>query len=352
MDVLKLTTGDYVLTVRAEGVGESFRRAFYRNERISENTNYQFTGGEVISFELARHEGDALVTELVTSSIGKESYPVFFENKDYLFDVEFNSGIDTQPVIYSPLEEIKKGFISRKIGDKYIITGTANYGNEIGRSSFVLQYVKNGFHHQHTLGFEVFPIKLDYKNDYNEIVRDINKEFSALVLEVLKKTYSGYRSGDEVTNDIVWWNVFGGLYEEILIAAKLILNRPHNRLVSQVFHSKADRIKHLTPSLEEQIAEHRSNPVKLYREERKTLTVDTSENRFFKYVCRQVYRKFKDIKLKLVTEYKARITKEFDEKLNNIELKLSTIAHHPFFEQVGDFKGLKQESLVFQKASG
>ncbi len=138
----------------------------------------------------------------------------------------------------------------------------------------------------------------------------------------------------------------------MLIAANLILNKPHNRLVNEIFFSKADRLRYLTPGLEEQIAEHRTNPNKYYREERKTLTVDTSENRFFKHVVRELYANFREIKSKLISMYSTKFTPEFTEELDTIEKKLNAIAHHPFFRQIGGFRGMKQESLVLQKASG
>ena len=169
---------------------------------------------------------------------------------------------------------------------------------------------------------------------------------------MLKKTYTGFKEGSEINNDIIWWGVFGQLYKDILNSAKLILNKPHNRLVRDNYFSKADRIRNLNYELEEQIAEHRENSQKYYRVERKTLTTNTLENQFFKYSMFYVLQKFISIKNKLLNISGLRITDEFKADLEQIEKEFSVISHHPFFKQISEFKGMKQESLVLQKASG
>jgi hypothetical protein len=46
------------------------------------------------------------------------------------------------------------------------------------------------------------------------------------------------------------------------------------------------------------------------------------------------------------------MSEEFRAELEQIEKEFSVITHHPFFKQITEFKGMKQESLVLQKASG
>jgi hypothetical protein len=352
MDLLRITTNDYELTVRADGVDTSFRRAVLRNTSIENSTAYSFIGGSVNKFELAANINNELKNLLTDSALNFATHPVFFENKDYYFDVVFQNTTDTEPVIHSSLQEVKRSFISRKVNDKYFLTGAINYRNDIGKSDFVIRYKREGISIIHKLSFEVFPVKLDYKSDYKSIIADINKEFSSLVFDVLKKTYTGFKEGSEINNDIIWWGVFGQLYKDIISSAKLILNKPHNRLIRDNYFSKADRIRNLNYELEEKIAEHRENSQKYYRVERKTLTTNTLENQFFKYSVFYVLQKFISIKNKLLNISGMRITDEFRADLERIEKEFLVITHHPFFKQISEFKGMKQESLVLQKASG
>ena len=264
----------------------------------------------------------------------------------------FNEKTDSEPSVYSSLQEIKKSFILREVKGSYFLTGAINYKNDIGKTDFVLRYMKNGHSVNHKFSFEVFPVKLDYKTDYKSIIADINKEFSSLVFDVLKKTYAGFKEGSEINNDIVWWGVFGQLYKEILSSANLILNKPHNRLVRDNYYSKADRIKFLDHELEEQVSEHRKNFQKYYCVERKTLTTNTMENQFFKYSVFYVLERFILIKSKLLSYPDIKITEEFRQDLEKIEKEFSVITHNPFFKQIDNFRGFRQESLVLHKATG
>ena len=352
MEVLKITTDDYDLTVRADGIDIAFGRASIRNTLIESCTEYSFSGGKTNSFELAANDQNTLCNYFTESAFNILTHPVFFENKDYYFDVVFREQIDSEPIIFTQLQEIKRSFISRKINENYFLTGVINYRNDIGKSDFKLRYKKNGNIIIHKLCFEVFPIKLDYKSDYKSIIADINKEFSSLVFDVLKKTYTGFKEGSEINNDIIWWGVFGQLYKEIIHSAKLILNKPHNRLIREIYFSKAERIRGLNFELEEQIAENRENHQKYYSVERKTLTINTLENKFFKYAYSYVFHKYISIKNKLLTISGIRITDEFRLELDQIEKEFSVIKSNPFFKQIDEFKGFKQESLVMQRASG
>ncbi len=352
MDLLRISTTDYELIVRAEGADLSFRKAAIRNTSINNATIYNFSGANVQSFELARRNGILLENHLEPAFLNTLLHPVFFENKDYYFDIIFLHPVEAEPRIYSPLQEVTKSFISRKINDKFFLTGAINFRNDIGKSDLVIIYRKNGVYFTHRLNFEVFPIKLDYQTDYKNIIQDINREFSSLVLDSLRKTYSVFKQGNEVNNDLVWWSVFGQLYKNIISSSGLILNKPHNRLVSNNHFIKLNQIRQLNSKLEEQIAEDNKNENRYYQVGKRTLTIDTPENQFFKYAINYIFRRYRELKNKLILISATRISAEFRLELENIEQRLSIISKHPFFKQISDFRGLKQESLVLHKAAG
>ncbi|WP_300570880.1 DUF2357 domain-containing protein, partial [Flavobacterium sp.] len=352
MELLRITTDDYELTVRANGIDTAFRKAAIRNSSIVNSTEYSFVGGNLNSFELCNCNNNELDHYMSESYLNSPSHPIFFENKDYYFDIVFFKPTLAEPIIYTPLQEIKKTFVSRKIKDAHFLTGAINYRNDIGKTDLILRYEKNQDIITHKLTFEVFPVKLDYKSDYKSILSDINKEFSSLVFDVLKKTYTGFKNGNQINNDIIWWGIFGQLYKDIIFSARMILNRPHNRLVNENYFSKADKTKFLDFDLEEKIAEHRENDQKYYRVRKKILTTNTFENQFFKYSIIYVKGKFISIKNKLLALSGIRITDDFRLELEGIEKELLAVSNNPFFKSIQEFKGLKQESLVLQKATG
>lgn len=274
------------------------------------------------------------------------SHPVFYENKDYNFDIRFKHKVRS-PRVYSRLKEITEKFYQP---NDDAIAGGINFGNDIGKSDFIIRYEKNEHAEEFVLSFEVFPTKLDYQKDYRRIVEDIEREYPLLVLDFLRKTYSNFHSGNSQSTDLIWWQIFGGLYQDFIRASQFILNKPHSRLINESTCIKRDRIKLLTPALEEELVEFKNQPNRYYQIQRKILSTNTPENRFFKYALRQITSKFSRLKNYIGSNFK--ITYEFQTELNRIERCLVQFNNHQFFKTVGEFKGMRQESMVLQKATG
>ena len=191
------------------------------------------------------------------------------------------------------------------------MAGTINFGNDLGRSQLTLRYSKGIEVKEINFQFEVFPTKLDYRSDYNKMVADIEKEYPYLVLDFLKRTYTAFKTGNSPNTDLIWWQVFGGLYNDFIKSAKFILNKPHSRIVRQTKYLKADRIQKWTPALEEQFAQLKHFPDKNYRSEYKTLSTNTQENRFFKHAIFQSLIRYKRVKKFIESRFEKSISKEF-----------------------------------------
>ena len=105
-------------------------------------------------------------------------------------------------------------------------------------------------------------------------------------------------------------------------------------------------------NLEERIAENRENSQKYYHVERKILTTNTKENQFFKHSVYYILQKFISVKGKFFTLSGLKITDEFKKELEQIEKEFLVIINNPFFKNIDEFRGFRQESLVLQKAVG
>ncbi|KOY86300.1 hypothetical protein AD998_09230 [bacterium 336/3] len=275
---------------------------------------------------------------------------MIFENKDYFVGITFKEELSIEPHIYSKTKDIAEKFYYReKIN---FLAGTINFGNDLGKSDLILRYKKNDVDCEIIFQFEVFPTKLNYKSDYEKIVSDIEKDYPYLVLDFLKKTYTSFKTGDHANTDLIWWQVFGGLYNNFIQSAKFILNKPHSRIIRETKFVKADKINKWTNFLEEEYSKYKDYPHKNYRSEYKTLTNNTSENRFFKHAVFQTFKRYKKVKTFIESKFNDKITENFKKELSSIEKQLKTIAVNPFFRTIGNFKGIKQESLVLQKATG
>lgn len=343
--VLNITNNDLDLTVKCKDFNTTFEKAKKKHDNILTATSYKITEGKLLIYN---SDSNNLI-EIDHA----ETYPIFFENKDYFFEITFEEKNEIRnPYIYSRLREIENKFFYKEKSNLLSISGTINFGNDLGKSNLILRYTKNKIQKEFNFQFEVFPTKLNYKSDYNKIIADIEKEYSYLVLDFLKKTYASFKTGNSSNTDLIWWQIFGGLYKDFIKSSYFILNKPHSKIIKLTRYEKADKIKNWTSTLEEQYAEFKHLPKKLYTTEYKTLSTNTTENKFFKSAVFQTKRRYKNVKSFIENHFKYSITESFQNEMNTIEKELNTLAANPFFNTIDDFKGINQESLVLQKATG
>jgi hypothetical protein len=342
--IIEILHDDFKMVITCNNFDTTFQKAkIKQGVGIYTSTTYKVNQGEISILDTE--------TSTIVKYNNDPSYPLFFENKDYFIDFTFKEiELIDNPYIFSKIKDVEEKFYYRK--NLGLLSGTINFGNDLGKSNFILKYFKNNKLIEFYFEFEVFPTKLDYKSDYNKIVSDIEKEYQYLVLDFLKKTYSSFKNGSSPNTDLIWWQIFGGLYENFIKSSKLIINKPHSRIINQTKYVKADKIQKWTSVLEEEYLQFKTFPNKNYRSEYKTLSTNTSENRFFKHAVFQTLRRYKKVKSFIERRFSNTITENFKIELSNIEKQLEIISINPFFRSIDDFKGLKQESLVLQKASG
>lgn len=343
MQILKVEHRDFVLVIECNNLMSAFNKAKQKQSQIFDSTSYSITDGDIEIYDFANSELSPLLKE--------KTHPLIFENKDYFFGITFKNKEEIQsPFIYSKLKDVENKFFYRE--ELGFLAGTINYGNDLGKSNLVLKYIQENIPQEVALQFEVFPTKLDFKSDYDKIVADIEREYPYLVLDFLKKTYTSFKTGNSPNTDLIWWQVFGGLYNEFIKSSKFILNKPHSKIIRQTRFVKADRINKWTTTLEEEYSQFKYLPNKSYRLEYKSLSTNTSENKFFKHAVFQTSRRFKRVKSFIENKFNNSITSSFKSELASIEKQIETITVNPFFRTVDDFQGIRQESLVLQKATG
>ncbi len=343
MQIIKIEHIDFNLVVECNNLEATYWKAKKKQSVISDATSYYVNEGEISIYNFKHKELEPLISE--------KTHPLIFENKDYFIGITFKKDSNVEsPHIYSKLKDVADKFYYRK--ELGFLAGTINFGNDLGKTELTIRYAIEGKVKEVKFQFEVFPTKLDYRSDYNKIVADIEKEYPYLVLDFLKKTYSAFKTGNSPNTDLIWWQVFGGLYLDFIKSAKFILNKPHSRIVRQTKYVKADRIQKFTPALEEQFAQFNKLPNKNYRSEYKTLSTNTIENRFFKHAIFQTLRRYNRVKKFIESRFQTSISDDFKIELADIRKDLETISVNPFFRTIDSFQGIKQESLVLQKATG
>ena len=264
-------------------------------------------------------------------------YPIWIEFKDYVKDAQFGSILQNDNDRFSFRRHILAGFI--------------NYKNEIGRSEIQIIYKVGKEIRTFRFGFEVLSTKLDYHEHWRAIVEDIEQEYRMLSLDYMRRTFHGFSPDQNGEHpDIVWWSVFEGEQQKFIKACKSIIDRPRHRLHGEEVYLRADTLKQTPHNIENRLAEHRKEPAYLYRVEQHILSNDTQENRFLKFALHKISKRYEDLRQRIEAVKTASDTMKSAMLATSETLK--RLQHHPFFRTIGRFKGISQESMVLQKATG
>ena len=277
---------------------------------------------------------------------GVPAQAVFFDNTDYPVWVDFKDYVKN-----AQFGSILQGDNERFTFHRHILAGYLNYGNEIGRSEIRLIYKVGSETRRFCFSFEVLSSKLDYHKHWKAIIEDIEQEYRMLSLDYMRRTFHGFtpdKNGE--TPEIVWWSIFAGEQQKFIKACKNIIERPRHRLHGHHTYLKADKLKRIPVSIENELAEHRLEPAHLYRVEEQVHTNDTPENRFLKFALAQITDKYEMLK-KQIESVKG-VSEAMKSEMQAVSTTLKRLQNNPFFRTIGRFKGLNQESLVLQKASG
>lgn len=339
MELLTIKHTDFTMTIECGKFDAIWAKA---KNNIGEQqlfSKYSWTEG-VLSVIRHTDKGEQQIEN------GQSADAIFFDNADYPIWVEFEEYVkDAQ--FGSELQGDNERFTFRR----HILAGFLNYGNEIGRSEIHLIYKTKEGLKSFTFSFEVLSTKLDYHEHWRSIIEDIEAEYRMLSLDYMRRTFHGFtpdQNGE--TPELVWWSVFAGEQEKFIKACKSIIERPRHRLHGHDAYVRADKLTIIPRNIENELAEHRKESAHLYRIKEQIQTNDTLENRFLKFALAQIVQKFDSLKRRIEEINAVSATKK--EEMNKTLHTLQHLSRNPFFRTVGRFKGMTQESLVLQRASG
>lgn len=286
------------------------------------------------------------IGEEITIENSQQAPAIFFDNTDYPIWVEFKDYVK-KAQFGSILQSENEKFTFRR----QILAGFLNYGNEVGRSEIQLIYQVGAETRSFVFSFEVLSTKLNYHEHWKAIIEDIEQEYRMLSLDYMRRTFHGFSpdaSGE--TPEIIWWSVFANEQKKFIKACKNIIDRPRHRLHGKETYKRADKLTFVPSCIENELAEHRADCSHLYRVEERVWTNDTKENRFLKFALGQITDRYEILKKRIEA-----IKNASDVMKEDMQATLATLKHlqrNPFFRTVGNYKGMNQESLVLQKATG
>lgn len=340
MELLTITHQDFIMSIECSKFDAIWQKAMRNVGEDNLTSTYSWSDGDVSVLKLDEEGNKHIINN------GDVAPAIFFDNAEYPIWVEFKDYVKNAR-FGSILQSDNENFSFRK----GILAGFINYGNEIGKSEILIDYTVGGELRHFKFGFDVLSTKLNYHEHWRKIIEDIESEYRMLSLDYMKRTFHGFSpdtSGD--TPDLVWWSIFAGEQKKFINAVKSIIERPRHRLHGIESYVRADKLTRIPISIENELAEHRKEQAHLYRVEQQVQSNDTQENRFLKYALGQITTKYDALKRRIES-----IKGASDPFKGEMDLMLNTLKHlqrNPFFRTVGRFKGLSQESMVLQKATG
>jgi len=181
----------------------------------------------------------ASVPEVVANQAEEKVGPRLYEQTDYSFFLQAKSSGHLAVKHRDPL--VCSGLIEEEHGRT--LHGTINFRSQVGRSSFTV-LVDN--QPEFDFEVEVFPTKLDYRTDYEQLLAEVQEILTGLALEYLRATYQTGRP------DVVprpthpeWLTLLRHVIADLERALQQIAQRPTRTLVREPTLVRAERVRRL-----------------------------------------------------------------------------------------------------------
>lgn len=295
----------------------------------------------------------------------KSEYPpIFFENSVYQLVVESKHG---KTLTFDHEHPGLRKAIGHVGKDNHILIGNLIFINEVGLTTF---QIKENRQVLLEVTLEVYPTKLDYKEDYRKLLEEVNDEIYNLAFHFLKKTFLGaspiYSNQPSLTE---FFRLLQHYYKQFLLAIERIEMQPHHQLVNRYYYVRGDQIKQIDGVIRRRLQkkanlfEDVKGGLTIHGREvlprkgwvlKKDLSFNTLENRFVKWMIVRLIHKIEYLHDKL-TEKHAWYDKNVDQKLvTQVSIMKKQLQHKlrkPFWKQIGSLDRTVM-SLVLQMKPG
>jgi uncharacterized protein len=363
VELLLVETADFSLVIKGKPYHERYQG--FQQYRGLDYNDAMFLGIEGKSIEEIK-VFDVSSQHLVEQS--EQHRPIFFENGIYQVMVSPKS--EKELYFYHEHPLLRKAVDRVNIGRSYVLLGNLQFQSEIGFSTFEIKCGKDTLL-QVTL--EIFPTKLDYKEDYRNLLNEVNDEIYNLAFHFLKKTFLSAKIKLEGNPSLAeFFRLISFYFDSFIKGIQQIERYPHHKLEKQYEVTRGDRIKnldsrgrsylrknaHLVVPVKKgiQIGNSSYMPVKGLTF-KKEITYDTHENRYIKYMMKRLIWKIDDLYRRYVNSFnrfdknQGQDQDEIKALLLDWKLELERKLNSTFWNSVGTPDRVLS-SLVLQLAPG
>ncbi len=370
-EVLRFVHPDYEVIVRTRDISYSWERFEGRidytrktNPELVEPDKYcRYTSKDSCKLCLYNpiaecKTDDKVVVKFPESKEWDNLWPVIFETCKYQVRLLFH-GLDKEsmPEIRHVRKDVEDSFFyDEELNgrDEKSLTGELDFINEPGVFKLDFSYQKNGIRKEAYVTFDVVSPKLDTKNDYKSLLREVNKEYEDVIYRYLSITLQQFARG-RLNSDATWMAAFQSVVDDYIKNVKRVIQNPHSQIAIYRTSRKAEQIKFWTPTMEERYGEVKKEG-KLeecyfdYNEVRSTQ--NTMENRFVKHTLQTIGKRLSTVITTILNATQEELSERHRQMWKDYQTSLYKLAKHPFFKSIERFDGMAQESLVLQNRTG
>lgn len=349
IELVKIETEELSLTIKGNPYHEKYESLKEYHAMNADEMMYFHVDGKVESVSVF----DARLKRLDEWT---EHPPIFFENRSYQLVVVPKKS--QQLSFYHEHPGFRKQVSSIQMGSLHVLMGNLSFPNEVGNTTFE---IKDDQDTLLTVTFEVFPAKLDYKDDYRALLDEVNDEIYNLAFHLLKRTYLG-ASAIYATNPSKseFYRILNDSFERFMKSISHIKRQPHHTLMTRHQLVRGEKIRKLDsvgrnylrkrPHLLQGENSIPTKGITAYKE----VSYDTLENRFVKWMIQRVVHKIDDLlkALEPKSRYTRGITDEdLLERVKNMKYRMKNELNDPFWRGIGNLDR-SVFSLVIQMAAG
>jgi uncharacterized protein len=359
VDLVLIETNEFTLFMKGKPYHQRFEGlSQYKKKLQNETMEFKVEGESIQSVKVF----DVDQQVLSTSSTLR---PIFFENGNYQIIV--TSKIDSELEFYHEHHLLRNAVGNVPVGPKQVLMGNLQFQNEVGLSSFEIRTQGNPLL---TVTFEIFPSKLDYKEDYRKLLDEVNEEIYNLAFHFLRKTFLGAKTRVEgEASAVEFYRLIQHHFRSFLQAIKRIEQQPHHQLITTHQKVRGDQLKKLDSFGRNQLRKKVSlfqevqNGIRFGNKQlmpteglqvKKQHSFDTMENRLIKWLMIRIEDKLKDLLNKVETpigRYKSEPDQDVVQTIKEMQKHLQQRIKNPFWKTISKLDRSVM-SLVIQMAPG
>lgn len=289
--------------------------------------------------------------------------PIFFENGIYQLIIV--SKHNEELTFYHEHPLIRKAISSVELGNQKILMGNLQIQNEVGLTTLKIY---RGSTKLLEVTLEIFPSKLDYRNDYQKLLEEVNDEIYNLAFHFIRKTYFGAKVKlDGNPSRTEFYRLIEHHFERLIKAISNIEKQPNHLLRTSYERARGDQIgkldsrgrsylrkrPHLFVETEKGIPIDNKQMMPISGLKiKKEITYDTNENRYIKWMMERLIHKLVDLHHSIKEQnerFKLQQDRLLTEKIKQMINELENRLKQRFWRSIGKLNRSVM-SLVLQMA--